>query len=302
MWQFIANTLRDATPIMLAAMAGVLAFRAGIFHVGLEGLVCFSAFAALAVTKETNHVIFGLLAAVASSVLLSLLYWWVIDRLHANVIISGLGLASLGVAGSSYLLQVCYHTQGAIQTNSGLYQPVKAGHLSGVLGALNGLSILTWLLPIIVFTVWIAVRRSTTGLRLTVVGEYPFAARSAGISLPKTRLMALLIGGVLCGLAGCELSMGNLNSFTPDMTNGLGYIAFTAVVFGAASPIGTALASISFGITNAIGIQAQLQRWDVPIELVQMLPYVLTLIVVAIAGAAKRGSVSAQPEYAQLSG
>jgi simple sugar transport system permease protein len=298
MWQFIANTLHETTPIAFAAMAGVLAFRVGIFHLGLEGLMCFAAFVAVAVSKQTNAVM-GIAAAVGAGMLLSLLYWWVIDRLRANVIIAGLGLTGIGVAGATYALQVAFHTQGAIQTSHGLYQPIRR-HASGPLSALNGLSVLTWLMPVFVILVWLVVRRTSLGLRMSAVGEYPFAARSAGVSLSRTRLMSLLAGGALCALAGSELALGNLDTFTPGMTTGRGYIAFTAVVFGASGPIGSALASLFFGLADAVGITAQLHRWPMPVEIVMTLPYVLTLVAVTIAARLNRGRTAAQSGYGEL--
>ncbi|MEU1185004.1 ABC transporter permease [Streptomyces sp. NPDC005820] len=299
MWQFLANSLQDTSPILFAALGGLLAFRAGIFHLGLEGLVCMASFTAVAVSKETGSATFGVLAAIASAVLLSVLYWFLIDVMNGNVIIVGLGITGIGVAGSSYLLQVVFNTQGAIQTANGLYHPV-VGHARGPLSVLNGLSILTWCLPVVVFLIWVLVRRSFSGLALTAVGEFPFAARSAGIAPRRARLLALIGGGVLCGLAGSELSLGNLDSFTPNLTNGLGYVAFTAVVFGAVAPLGVAAAGIGFGIANAIGIQAQLERWSVPTEIIMMLPYVLTLIAVTIAAGFNRGRGAAQAGFAEL--
>jgi simple sugar transport system permease protein len=299
MWQFLETTLRDTTPIALAALAGVLAFRVGVFHLGLEGLMCAGAFAAVAVTKATGSVALGLVATVAICLLLSLLYWWVIDRLRANVIIAGLGLTGIGVAGSTFALQTFFGTQGAIQVAHGLPRPVT-GHTSGPLSAVSGLTVVTWLLPVLVLAVWWLVRRTTLGLRMSAVGEYPFAARSAGASPSRLRLLALLLGGVLCALAGADLALGGLEAFTPGMTAGRGYIAFTAVVFGAAGPIGAALASLFFGAADALGIVAQLEKWPVPVEIVMMLPYVLTLVAVSIAGRLGRAGASAQAGYAEL--
>ncbi len=299
LWQFIASTLHGTTPILLTALGGLLAFRCGIFHLGLDGFVCMAAFTALAVTKATGSVVLGLVAAMASGMVLSAAFWFVVDVMHANVIIAGLGFSGVGVAGSSYLLQVIYHTQGAVSATRGLLHPIS-GHPTGVLSALNGLSILTWCSPLVVWLVWLVVRRSPIGLRLTVVGDYPFAARSAGLSIPRTRFLALLAGGALCGLAGSELSMGNLDSFTPNLSNGIGYIAFIAVVFGAVAPVGVALASLSFGLAGAIGIEAQLQKWSVPVEIVMMLPYAFTLIAVTVAARVGRQRNSGLGAFAEL--
>jgi simple sugar transport system permease protein len=123
------------------------------------------------------------------------------------------------------------------------------------------------------------------------VGEYPFAARSAGVDPAKMRLIALLLCGVFCALGGAALALGSLVAFKENMTEGRGYIAFTAVIFGGGGPIGAALASLFFGFAEAIGIQSQLFAKDLPIpsQVILMLPYVLTVVAVFISGLASGG-------------
>jgi simple sugar transport system permease protein len=160
----------------------------------------------------------------------------------------------------------------------------------------SDLSILVWATPVIALFCWILLTRTRFGLRVSAVGEFPFAARSAGFKPGLVRFQVLLICGVLCGLAGAELSLGVLRSFTENLTQGLGFIAFTAAVFGAAMPIGAAMAGLFFGAASALGIQTQFmtEGLALPRELVLAVPYLLTIAAVWIASVrrSKRGVVT----------
>ncbi|MFO1539955.1 MAG: ABC transporter permease [Chloroflexota bacterium] len=290
MEQLIATTLRTATPIALVALGGVIAWRAGIFHLGLEGLMVIGAFFAVAGTVATGEVILGVLCAIVACCVTSAIFWVVIVPLRANAIIAGLGLSIIGVGATSYLLPVLYGKRGILEVEQGLWRPIT-GVQQGIAGALSELSILVWLVPAIVLAVWVLVRRTSWGLRLAAVGEHPFAARSAGVDPGRMRLAALLLCGVFCALGGAALALGSIVAFRENMTEGRGYIAFTAVIFGGGGPIGAALASLFFGLADAVGIQTQLFAKDLPIpsQFVLMLPYVLTVIAVLVSGLAAGG-------------
>ena len=295
MEQLIATTLRTSAPIALVALGGVIAWRAGIFHLGLEGLMVIGAFFAVAGTVATGEVLLGILCAVVACLIASAIFWVVIVPMKANAIIAGLGLSIIGVGVTSYLLPVMYGKRGILEVDQGLWRPIT-GVQAGIVGALSELSILVWLVPPIVLLTWVLVRRTRFGLRLSAVGEYPFAARSAGVDPAKMRLIALLLCCVFCALGGAALALGSLVAFKENMTEGRGYIAFTAVIFGGGNPIGAALASLFFGFADAIGIQSQLFAKDLPIpsQVVLMLPYGLTVIAVWISGIASGGR-SRQP-------
>ncbi|MEX1171704.1 MAG: ABC transporter permease [Chloroflexota bacterium] len=292
MEQFIATTLRSSTPVALAALGCVFAWRAGIFHLGIEGLMLIGALSAVVGTVATGSVWIGLFLAVATCLVASTVFWIVIVPMKANAIIAGLGLSILGLGLTSYSVRVIYHASGAIWSQTGLWRPVT-GATVGPAGAVSELSITVWLLPFIALSCWWILHRTRFGLRLAAVGEYPFAARSAGTSPAAMRLVALLVTGALCGLAGADLALGSLNAFLENMTSGRGYIAFTAVIFGAGDPIGAVLASLFFGLADAAGIQTQLvtQGLPVPREFILMLPYLLTVLAVWASSATRgRGS------------
>ena len=300
MEQVIATTLRSATPLVLVALAGVFAFRAGIFHLGLEGLMVTGAFVAVAAGHATGSVVVGIVAAVAVCMVLSALFWWVTGPMGANVIIAGLGLTSIGLGGTAFALGALYGTRGSIFTDVVLPRPVR-GVTDGPGVILSESSLMVWLAPVFVLAAWIVLRRSRFGLRLAAVGEYPFAARSVGIDPSRMRLWALLIAGALCALGGAELSIGALRNFTENMTNGRGFIAFVAVIFGAWHPVGAALAGLFFGFAEAIGIQSQINITEaVPRELVLMIPFLLTILAVWLGGLWRRRTLESEAGYGEL--
>ncbi len=300
MEQVLATTLRAAAPLILAALAGVFAWRAGVFHLGLEGLMITGAFSAAAVGHATGSVWLGILAGVAACSVLSFLFWWVIGPLRANMIIAGLGLTSLGLGGTAYALTAVFDTRGTIFTEVTLPRPVR-GVNEGLGVIVSESSILVWLAPLFVLASWVVLRRTRFGLRLTAVGEYPFAARSVGVDPSRMRLWALLIAGGLSALAGAELSVGALRNFTENMTAGRGFIAFVAVIFGAWHPIGAAAAALFFGLADAIGAQSQINITEsVPREFVLMIPYLLTIVAVWVGGMLRRRQTEASAGYAEL--
>jgi len=244
--QFIATTLRVASPIVFVALGGLFAYRAGIFHLGLEGQMVIGAFASVAGTIWTDSVWLGILVGIGVNLVVSAIFWLLIVPLRANAIICGLGLSVFGVGATTYALSALFDTRGQIRAPEGLPRPVT-GVSSGPLAAVSELSILVWLMPLAALLVWIVLRRTRFGLRLTAVGEYPFAARSAGVSVPRMRLIALLVCGTLCTLGGSDLALGALRSFQENMTNGRGFLGFSSILFGAGDPIGPPLRRCSSG-------------------------------------------------------
>ena len=300
MEQFLATMIRASVPIILVAMGGVFAYRAGIFHLGLEGLMIIGAFAGVAGTVWSGSWIGGLALAMASASVASAVFWFVIVKLKANAIIAGLGLTGLGLGGSAFALNTLFNQRGALLLDQGLPRPVN-GVNEGLGVILSEQSIVVWVTPIIVIACWVILKRTRFGLRLSAVGEYPFAARSVGVSPDRMRFIALVAGGALCGLGGAELSLGSLSVFQEAMTQGRGFIAFTAVLLGGGDPIGAAVAGLFFGFTEALGIQSQLSgSGPIPREFVLMLPYVVTIIAVLISGIWQRRSLDAAAGFAEL--
>lgn len=273
MEDFVIAILRSGTPLIYVTLAGVIAQRTGIWHLGLEGLMITGACATILGIVLTQSIWLALLIAMVVCIVGSVLFWFVVEKLKANQIIAGLGLTGLGLGGTALAVQSIFGTQAAVSAPFGLPR------LGPAFGAYGSLSILVLLMPFVVLAMWVVLRRTRFGLRLAAAGEHPFAARSVGVNPAAMRLVALMIGGVLCALAGAELAAGSLQIFAQNMTAGRGFMGFAAVIFGAGHPIGSSLAALFFAIVGALGIRAQLAFGDrVPHDLLLALPYIATVI------------------------
>lgn len=286
MEQFVVTTIRLSAPLIFAGLGGLFSVRAGIFHIGIEGLMLAGAFATVAFGTATGSVWLGILGAIAVNLILSFVYWLLIDRFQADMIISGLGLTTLCVGGAAFLMNALFNKRGSMTSAVRLPQPV-VGPQEGLLAFVSELSILAWLLPIFVFIVWLLLRRSRLGLQIAAVGEYPYAAEAAGVDISRTKLIAMLITGLCCALAGAELSVGGLAAFSENMTNGRGFIALAAILFGSLEPIRTTLAGLFFGLADAVGINSQIYAGEsnVPRQFILMIPFVATMVFVTLRGA-----------------
>ena len=293
----IDATLRVATPLILCAMAGIFSEKSGVIDISLEGKMLMSAFAAAAVAALTSSALAGLMVAIGVSVLLSLLHGLASITLRGNQVISGLAINILA-SGLTVTIGIAMFQQGGQTPNlarAERFRPIELP-LAEQLGSLpligliyreviSGHNILVWVaLAAVLFTAFI-LTRTRFGLRLRAVGEKPEALDSAGVSVARTRYMALIIAGVLCGMAGAYLSTAHGSGFVREMTAGKGYIALAAMIFGKWQPRGALLACLLFGFLEAVA--SRLQGVDVPligeapVDLILALPYLLTVILLA---------------------
>ena len=286
--QFTVTTLRAATPILIAGVFGLFSIRAGIFHLGIEGLMLASAFSAVAAGSVSGSVWIGLLAAIAVSLALSAAYWFLIDRLKADTVIAGLGLTALCVGGTAYAMQTIFDQRGQMASTVRLPRPVS-GVQDGPLAYVSELTVITWMTPILILAAWILLRRSRLGLQIAAVGDYPYGAEVAGVNASRVRLLAILITGFGCAVAGTQLAVGDVAGFSENMTNGRGFFALAAMLFGGFSVIHTAIGGLFFGFADAFGIFMQLNdRTGLPTQFVLMAPFVLTIVIVTGSGILKR--------------
>jgi simple sugar transport system permease protein len=287
MIEFLVSVLRSGSPLVYVAMAGMVAQRAGIWHLGLEGLMIAGACASVLGTVATGSLALGMLIAVIVCMLGSALLWFLIEKLRTNPIIAGLGITGLGLGGSDLTVQAIYESQASVHADIG--QP-RLGQESGPFATLTMLALL---MPFIVALLWVIMRRTRFGLQVAAAGEHPFAARSVGVNPTRMRLIALLMGGVLCALAGTDLAMGGLQIFAIGMTAGRGFMGFAAVIFGASHPIYVALAALFFSAVENLGIKAQLMFGEaIPRHFVLMLPYFATIFGVWVSGRLRGGTQS----------
>jgi len=292
-----AATARGAAPLVLAALGGLFAERSGVVDIGLEGKMLAAAFAAAATAAVTGSAWLGLGAAIAAAVLVGLVHGFACVTHHGNQVVSGMAL-NITMSGLTAVLGYAWFHEGGQTPLLGAgarFGPIElpgAAALSGLPGVgvlyrevVSGHNLLVYLAAVAVPAVAWIVYRTRFGLRLRAVGESPGAVDTAGISVAATRYRALVVSGVLCGLSGAYLSIAHHASFIRDMSAGKGYLALAALIFGQWRPVPTLGACLLFAFADAV--QARLQGTAlpgvgvVPVQLIQAIPYVLTVLLLA---------------------
>ena len=300
-WLIVASvigaTLRIAVPLVLCALAGVFSERAGVIDIGLEGKMLAAAFAAACLGAIGWPAWPALAGAIAVSTLLALVHAWACVTHRGDQIVSSVALNVIA-AGLTVVLGLVWFHQGGRTPNIGdasrfmALFPAAANAVQGwpVVGPLlaEGVlrhNLLVWVTVALVPASWWLLYRTRFGLRLRAVGENPAMVDAAGISVGALRYGAVLLAGVLCGAAGGYLALAQNASFTPGMTAGRGFMALAAMVFGKWHPLRAAVACLLFGFLDAVAIRLQGVELpglgSVPVELIQALPYLLTVVLLA---------------------
>jgi simple sugar transport system permease protein len=292
----VVSTIRNAPVLMFAAMAGLFAERSGVVDIGLEGKILASAFVSAAVAYTTQNPWYGIAAGVAVSSALAMIQAFVAITQKGNQLVCGIAI-NIAMSGLTFVLAQFFFQQGGRTPDLGsarltdVILPGTAaldnipfiGWLYG--HVIGGQSVLVYLAFLLVPVVHWVVYHSRFGLRLRACGENPHAADAAGVSVERTRYLAMLVAGVLCSFSGAYLAIVQSGFFLRDMSAGAGYLALTALVFGNWRPIYTVLGCLMFGLFGAI--QIQLEGVDLPVvgripgSLIQMIPYVVTVVVLA---------------------
>ncbi len=276
----LASSLRLATPLIFCALAGVLSERAGVIDIGLEGKMLFAAFAAAAVGVVSGSWPLAMLAAIAVACALSALHGFACVTYQGNQVITGLAI-NIIAAGLTVVLGIAWFQQGG-QTPL-VPDAVRMKELFNI--PLLGQNVLVYVALALVFVVWWLLFRTRFGLRLRAVGENPAMVDAAGVSVAGTRYLALMGNGMLCGLAGCYLVLAQNAAFAPHMTAGRGFMALAAMIFGKWHPVGALWACLLFGFLDAAAIRLQgvvlPGVGEVPVQLIQALPYLLTVVLLA---------------------
>jgi general nucleoside transport system permease protein len=267
----IWSTIRLSTPLILAALGGLFSERSGVINIALEGMMLAGAFTAAAVTHAAGNPFVGLLAGVGAGLLVAAIHAVACIRYKADQVVSGTAINILMIGMPPFL-------SGAFFLSSGSTPQIPKDQL------------IPWTPIIIAFLLvpltWYVLYKTPFGLRLRSVGENPEAADAAGVAVARMRYAGVLLSGVLAGIGGAYLSIGQSSLFTRNMTSGRGFIALAALIFGKWRPVQTMLACLLFGFTEAVTIQMQgvvklPSGDDIPIQFIQMVPYLLTIIVLA---------------------
>jgi simple sugar transport system permease protein len=278
----LAATLRYATPLLFAALGGLFSERSGVINIALEGMMLMGAFFAIWGADITGSWYGGLLVALVAGGALGLIHAIFAITLRADQIVSGTGLNFLALGLTGYMFVDIYGTQGTLDNLPAVPDITLPGikdipFVGDVIGQMN---LLVWLGLLAAVATWVLVFRTPAGLRLRSAGENPRAAETAGLSPVRIRYLAVIGSGMLAAMGGAYLSIGFVHSFAPNMTNGKGFIALAALIFGRWRPGGALAAALLFGFGSALA-----QRLPVfspsAATLFQALPYVLTLIAVA---------------------
>src|SRR5215213_1303155 len=274
----LLSALRLATPLLLAALGGLFSERAGVINIALEGLMLAGAFTAAAVTWYAGSPWVGLASAVLAGAAIAGVHAVACIRYRADQVVSGTAINIL-------MLGVPALLSGAFFLSSGSTPQVPKENLI----PWTPIVIAGLLVPLTYYVLYY----TPFGLRLRAVGENPEAADAAGVSVKLMRYAAVLLSGALAGIGGAYLSIGQSSLFTRNMSAGRGFIALAALIFGKWRPVQTMLACLLFGFTEALAIQIQgkhytfnllglrVNDWEVPNQFVQILPYVLTIVVLA---------------------
>jgi general nucleoside transport system permease protein len=303
-----AAAVRLATPIALAAMGAAICERSGIVNIAMEGLMLVGAFGGVIAAVLTGSIWVGFFSAILASCLFAALHAFASINLRSDQVVSGTAVNILAVGLTGFLVKVVFGRPGNVGLSDSalaeqvVHHPVAVvnppGPLfnfptggSGILG-----TVWRWVdtlffsyTPIVyigifsaVFLTW-ALFRTRWGLRLRALGEHPRAADTVGVNVLRGRWVAVLISGLMAGLAGANLSLEQVGGFSDNMTNGRGFIALAANIFGRWIPGGGYLASLLFGFVDALQLKLQIfnDKINIPSQFFLMLPYVLTVIVLA---------------------
>src|SRR5688572_17275856 len=265
------STIRLSTPLILAALGGLFSERSGVINIALEGMMLAGAFTAAAVTYATGNPWVGLVAAVAAGAAVALIHAAACIRYAADQVVVGTAVNILMIGLPAFL-------SGAFFLSSGSTPQLPIEQLIPRAPIVMAFAFV----PL----TWYVLYKAPFGLRLRAVGEHPEAADAAGIDVAKIRYSGVLLSGALAALGGAYLSIGQSSLFTRNMTSGRGFIALAALIFGKWRPVQTLVACLFFGLTEAITIQMQgvvklPSGEDIPVQFIQMVPYLLTIVVLA---------------------
>lgn len=286
--EFLAEAIRMATPLIFAALAALITRQAGMFNMGVEGMILCSALAAVAFAHYSGNMWVGLLGAVLVGLVTGLIIAF------ANL--SGktelyLTCIAFNLAASGGTVFIMYVLTGEKSTTSGAFRSYQIPNIDipvikdiPVIGKIvSGQSLLTWVAVLSIFLVWLLLKRTRLGLRIRAVGENPHAAESVGISVKKIGYTSFAICGLMAGLSGAYLSMSYVTFFMKNMANGRGYIGLSAQNMAGGEPVGSALASLLFGFSQALTTTMKNQT-NFPTEFLEMIPYAATIIALGVTG------------------
>ncbi|HEY4026384.1 MAG TPA: ABC transporter permease [Candidatus Dormibacteraeota bacterium] len=272
-------TLIAATPLVLAALGGLMSERSGVVNIALEGIMLTSAFAGFTVAFAAHNLALGLLASIVAGMLIAALHAVLAIEFLVDQIVSGtvINILAVGLTGVFYRTQ--QDVQGAVILPIWNIPVLSSIPVIGPI--LFQKALVTYLMLVLVVVVHVVLFHTVWGLRTRACGEHPLAADTAGVNVKAVRYLNVIASGALGGLGGAYFTIQQIPQFLPNMTGGRGFIALAAMIFGKWTPFGAFGASLFFACADAVAARLQYLGVHVPIQLLGMLPYVLTIVVVA---------------------
>jgi len=288
----IYATFRSATPIIFAAMCAAITQQANILNIGTEGIMLVGAFTAVTVSYYSSSWILALAAAMLAGAAVAMVMAVGHIRYNSEICAIGMGINLFALAITKFLLNTIFHTNGSFSSPD--IVPIPRVHLAFLEkvpmldSLLNNWSLTEWFAILLILMLQFFFYKSVWGLRLRAVGKHPEVAKTAGIKVDQVRYQAMLLSGLIGGLAGAHLSLGYSTQFIENMTNNRGFMGVAAMYFGGASPQLTALGCLLFGFADSVG--ARLQAYGIPSQFVLMMPYLVTVVILAVSMAAKQSA------------
>ncbi|CAB1085320.1 hypothetical protein D1AOALGA4SA_12808 [Olavius algarvensis Delta 1 endosymbiont] len=279
----IASTIRGTTPILLAALGDAYVERSGQLNLGIEGMMVAGAFSSFAAGLELNSLFYGYMAAVAVGLTLGLVFGILTVTLGVNQIVVGLGLTIFAHSMSSFLHRVIFGNQFPILFGAGGTYEIAYLSRIPILGpAIFNQHWLVYLTFALVPFLYVVMYQTRFGLRVRAIGETPWAADAAGVSVHRIRYGAILLGGLMASLGGAYMALGDLAFFVPDMIMGRGYIAIVVVMLGKWNPVKVCWGALLFGFALALTSALQVAGINVSPDFILMIPYLLVIAALLI--------------------
>lgn len=295
---FYSATIRLMTPLMLAALGGILCERAGILNMALEGMILMGAFFGYLGSYLFNNVWMGIVVAMLGSMFVGAIHAFMSINIKVNQVVVALGLNTLSIGITSTVFRFMFGTDSQMAHCPG-FTTIHIPGLSDIpfLGeVLFGQYPLTYIAFVALAGISWFLFHTSRGLELRAAGENPHALDVAGVNVIRIRWLSVLVTGAFCGLAGACLSLNGLNTFYDNLSSGRGFIAYAAIVFGKWNPVGTTLAALLFGAGDALQLRMQTMNFNIPYYFYMMMPYLLTfLVLVFFMGPSKGPAASNVP-------
>lgn len=285
--EILYSAVRVSTPLVFAAMGGLLTYQAGMLNIALDGFMIVAAFAGIATAYATGSLELALIAAVVSSVLLAALMATFTFRFKADIFIAGIAVTFLAYGLTALLLKGVLGEDGVFMSSTiPRFSPITIPLIADIpiLGRiLSGHTILVYVAYLFIPVIAWALYKTRWGLRVRMVGEAPEAAAAAGVKVTSLKFQTMLLSGVLCGFGGAYLSLAYVSLFANQMTAERGLIALAAIFFAKGRPLSTALVALLFGLATALSVRLPQVTGAAP-QLLQLIPYLVTVLALVIVG------------------